>query len=374
MSTTERTATVMLTDLVGSTGHLFRLGQEAAEAQRLEHFGLLRDAIERYGGEELRSTGDGLLVVFGHPSNAYATAIEIQRALRERNARPDTDAFDVRVGLHMGTLVRDEDEWLGTAVRVADTLCNSADGSGIRVSELVSQICPPPVDSIDAGQLAVDGVADVVAARDLEWAAVESAPAPAVAPWLFFVVALAHGDQATPELESRVRTELTRTVSRHGGDSVLAVKAINGAGVQVTLSSAVAAVGVAAMLQRSVERLNRDLAPELRFDLSVGVDAGEPTEREGEYFGEPLVLATRLSQSAAPGAIHRVRARRSPDRRRGSPRCHRDRPAAARWAHAQGRAGAARGGRGDLAERRRPPRTAPAGARDVRRRALPRAR
>ena len=54
---------VLMTDLEGSTAMAQRLGPAAAEDVRLEHFALLRDALERTGGREVKSLGDGLMVV-----------------------------------------------------------------------------------------------------------------------------------------------------------------------------------------------------------------------------------------------------------------------------------------------------------------------
>src|SRR5207253_3565698 len=55
---------LLFTDLVGSTELLDRLGDDAAEVLRRTHFRLLRDATTAYGGEEVKSLGDGLMVVF----------------------------------------------------------------------------------------------------------------------------------------------------------------------------------------------------------------------------------------------------------------------------------------------------------------------
>jgi len=55
---------VLMTDLVGSTAMADRVGPEAAEELRTEHFGLLRGALERTSRREVKNLGDGLMVVF----------------------------------------------------------------------------------------------------------------------------------------------------------------------------------------------------------------------------------------------------------------------------------------------------------------------
>ena len=60
------TVSTMFTDLVDSTAAAARLGPEAAEELRRDHFALLRSAVSATGGTEVKGTGDGLMVVFPH--------------------------------------------------------------------------------------------------------------------------------------------------------------------------------------------------------------------------------------------------------------------------------------------------------------------
>ncbi|MGH2688605.1 MAG: adenylate/guanylate cyclase domain-containing protein, partial [Actinomycetota bacterium] len=53
------TATVLFTDLVGSTDLLSRLGEAAYDEVRRAHFATLRDALMRHNGEEVKTLGDG---------------------------------------------------------------------------------------------------------------------------------------------------------------------------------------------------------------------------------------------------------------------------------------------------------------------------
>jgi class 3 adenylate cyclase len=51
--------TILFTDLVGSTATLARLGEEAADELRQAHFAILREAIGRSAGREVKNLGDG---------------------------------------------------------------------------------------------------------------------------------------------------------------------------------------------------------------------------------------------------------------------------------------------------------------------------
>src|SRR3954452_14155740 len=80
---------VLFTDLVGSTALAERVGPVGAEALRREHFGLLRAAWDRHAGREVKSLGDGLMVVFALASDAIGAAIAGQQALDRGNHRSD---------------------------------------------------------------------------------------------------------------------------------------------------------------------------------------------------------------------------------------------------------------------------------------------
>lgn len=87
---------VLMTDLVGSTAIADRIGPEAAEELRTEHFGLLRGALERTGGREVKSLGDGLMVVFDGAAQSLACATQMQQAVEARNRRAE-EQLGVRI-------------------------------------------------------------------------------------------------------------------------------------------------------------------------------------------------------------------------------------------------------------------------------------
>jgi class 3 adenylate cyclase/DNA-binding CsgD family transcriptional regulator/tetratricopeptide (TPR) repeat protein len=128
----------LFTDLVGSTEVLDRLGEEAAEELRRAHFSVLRQAVVETGGTEVKSLGDGLMVAFASPVQALGCALAMQRAIAEHNWAEPGRTLQVRVGVHAGEPLRDEDDFHGTAVVVAKRLCDQAEGAQILASELVA--------------------------------------------------------------------------------------------------------------------------------------------------------------------------------------------------------------------------------------------
>ncbi len=129
--------TFLFTDLVGSTELLERLGDDAAESLRRTHFRILREAVAAAGGEEVKNLGDGLMVAFESAVAGVDCAVAIQRAVERHNRSHPGRRLDVRVGLHVGEPIRDEDDYFGHTVVVAKRLCDAAAGGQILASDLV---------------------------------------------------------------------------------------------------------------------------------------------------------------------------------------------------------------------------------------------
>ena len=102
-------ATILFTDVVGSTELSQRLSAEAADQVRREHFSILRQAIAEVGGTEVKNLGDGLMVVFGSASAALACGVAMQQGV-ERDNREREESVGLRVGLSGGEVTREEDD------------------------------------------------------------------------------------------------------------------------------------------------------------------------------------------------------------------------------------------------------------------------
>jgi class 3 adenylate cyclase/tetratricopeptide (TPR) repeat protein len=165
--------TVLFTDVVNSTELLVQLGDERAESRRREHFKVLRDAVADHGGHEVKTMGDGVMVVFPSAVDAVRCAVAIQQSTA-------TKGVDVRVGLHVGEPIRDEGDYFGTPVVVARRLCDAAAGGQILTSDLVQALVGSRSEFAfhDAGFLALKGIAEPVAAWEVGWDAGRTAGLP----------------------------------------------------------------------------------------------------------------------------------------------------------------------------------------------------
>jgi class 3 adenylate cyclase/tetratricopeptide (TPR) repeat protein len=171
------TVTVMFTDLVGSTELASRVGPDPAEQLRVEHFGLLREAIAGSNGHEVKNVGDGLMVVFGSAAAAMACAATIQRRIESRNRRAD-HPFGVRVGVAMGDASRRDDDYFGPPVVEAARLCAAASGGQILLTEVTRIMVGRRGNHhfSPIGDLELKGLPGPVATCELVWKSVPEAP------------------------------------------------------------------------------------------------------------------------------------------------------------------------------------------------------
>src|ERR687894_829748 len=98
--------TILFTDLVGSSQLWGELGDRAADELTRTHFRLLRDVVSGYGGHEVKSLGDGLMVVFPSAVGAVSCAIAMQQAVHDHNQEQPQRPMQVRIGLHAGEPIR----------------------------------------------------------------------------------------------------------------------------------------------------------------------------------------------------------------------------------------------------------------------------
>ena len=163
-------ATILLTDLVGSTRLATSVGPVRADELREEHFELLRDAVASSGGREVKNTGDGLMVAFSSASAAVECAVAVQQ-LFERRYRDAEQALHVRVGLGAGESTVKDGDYFGMPSIEAARLCAEAPADGILVSAGVKMFAGrcEGVEFSSAGELELKGFPDPVEAFSVSW-------------------------------------------------------------------------------------------------------------------------------------------------------------------------------------------------------------
>ncbi len=164
---------VVFTDLVDSTATLSRLGPDGAEILRRRHFSLLREAVTRSKGVEVKNLGDGLMVVFESPSAALRCAGAMQRALEVHN-REESEALHVRIGVSHGEAEMAEGDYFGAPVVEAARLCGRAEGGQILTTDLVRSLVQQrdDLEFVEVGPLELKGMPNPVLGYLFEWTAV----------------------------------------------------------------------------------------------------------------------------------------------------------------------------------------------------------
>jgi class 3 adenylate cyclase len=126
-------ATVLFTDIVGSTRLASDLGDERWQALLAEHHRTVRRALERFGGREVKTVGDGFLATFESPARAIRCAAAIRDGLRDLG-------IDIRSGLHIGEIEVRPDDIAGLAVHIGARISALADAGEILVSGTVREL------------------------------------------------------------------------------------------------------------------------------------------------------------------------------------------------------------------------------------------
>ena len=166
--------TVLFTDLEGSTVLTQRLGDAAAMAVLRRHDEIVRDALGRTGGTEVKHTGDGIMASFRSVASAIQAAIAIQRRLAdaERNGQMP---LGVRIGLAAGEPVTERDDLFGAAVQLAARLSSRAAPRMILASTTVRELAVGKGFHFGPSRsLRLKGFDEPVRTCDVLWAASEA--------------------------------------------------------------------------------------------------------------------------------------------------------------------------------------------------------
>ena len=130
----ERTfTTIVFTDLTASTETLARIGDSRWRTLLAEHNESARAQIERFGGREVKTTGDGFLVMFDSPARAVRGAAAMLAAAA-------ANGLTARAAVHTGEVELQGDDVRGIAVHAAARILDRAEPGQVVVSGTVRDL------------------------------------------------------------------------------------------------------------------------------------------------------------------------------------------------------------------------------------------
>jgi class 3 adenylate cyclase len=145
-------ATVLFTDVVGSTERAANMGDRDWKELLERHHVLLRTALDRYGGREVHTAGDGFLATFDSPRRAIECAREAAAAIR-------SIGLEIRAGVHTGEIELSGDDVQGIAVHIGARISALAGAGEVLVSSTVKDlVAGSGIQFDDRGEHSLKGV------------------------------------------------------------------------------------------------------------------------------------------------------------------------------------------------------------------------
>jgi adenylate cyclase len=164
------TIAVMFTDMVGSTALTQAKGDAGAQHVVRAHNKIVRDALQRFQGKEIKHTGDGIMCSFAQTSNAVEAASEIMRNTRSYTEATPEFPLHLKIGINSGEPIAEDDDLFGTTVQLSARIVDKAQSGQIFVSEIVRGICAgKPIQFASAGGFSMKGITEPVALHEVIW-------------------------------------------------------------------------------------------------------------------------------------------------------------------------------------------------------------
>ena len=147
-------ATLMVTDIVGSTAAVARLGDVAWKALLARHYDSVRRELGSFRGIEVDASGDGFLAMFDGAARAIRCTASIREAARQ-------NGIEVRAGVHSGEVERHGEYLRGVAVHIAARIAALAQPGEILLSTSTMAILEGSgLNFFDAGEHELKGLAE----------------------------------------------------------------------------------------------------------------------------------------------------------------------------------------------------------------------
>jgi class 3 adenylate cyclase len=165
------TATIMFTDIVGSTGIMERLGDREGRKLMSLHDEIVRHELVAHDGVEVKALGDGFMLTFRSVARGLACAVAIQRDIALYNSRNTGAQIAVRIGLSVGEPIQDSEDLFGMSVIMAARISASAKGGQIIASQIAYALASSSGDFQfkSLGSAELKGVPGRIELYEVQW-------------------------------------------------------------------------------------------------------------------------------------------------------------------------------------------------------------
>jgi class 3 adenylate cyclase len=161
--------TLCFSDIVGYTQLTERLGDHRTHDLLLAHNELLRRELVAHKGVEVKSEGDGFMLAFRSSGDALGFAVSFQRGIAAHRWPDEVGTLRVRIGIHRGEVIRDDDDFFGRTVIIGARVAASAHGGEVLVTDDVRAVAGESHSFGATRHLSLKGLSGTYAASTLVW-------------------------------------------------------------------------------------------------------------------------------------------------------------------------------------------------------------
>ncbi|MDH5750169.1 MAG: hypothetical protein OEY85_12740, partial [Rhodospirillales bacterium] len=157
-------------DIVGSTDLTQNKGDSHIQKIVRIHNLIVRQALTKYQGKEIKHTGDGIMASFASTTDAVESAAFIQKCIVDNNMHNPDMTFYLKIGLNVGEPIYEDDDLLGTAVQLSSRVCDQADEGQILVTDAVQALCKGGrIRFVNRGPFALKGFKEAMTLYEVDW-------------------------------------------------------------------------------------------------------------------------------------------------------------------------------------------------------------
>ena len=162
--------TVLFTDIAGSTAMTQTLGDAGAQQVVRVHNRIVREALSKNVGKEVKHTGYGIMASFTKTTDGVQASIEMQMGTVIHNQQNPNLPLHLKIGLNAGEPIAEDGDLFGTMVQLSARIVDKASADQIYVSEIVRGLCAGKDYSfVSRGGFEMKGFSDETVLYEVMW-------------------------------------------------------------------------------------------------------------------------------------------------------------------------------------------------------------